>query len=158
MKLINEKSVYFKRTLHNFRIQLLLYQQLFSPSTQRTAMRNNFLLVGSNLTLAYFEEKSLWILPQIYAKDFVGSFIHNYFRFFDDVFHKWLIQINTQDLYRIINELDSDFRFILEELKTNINFHDINLAIINKLHFDIYHKPTILVLGKLKNLNKKLQD
>ena len=107
MKLINEKSVYFKRTLHNFRIQLLLYQQLFSPSTQRTAMRNNFLLVGSNLTLAYFEEKSLWILPQIYA---------------------------------------------------NINFHDINLAIINKLHFDIYHKPTILVLGKLKNLNKKLQD
>ena len=158
MKLINEKSVYFKRTLHNFRIQLLLYQQLFSPSNQQTAMRTNLVLVGSNLTLAYFEEKRLWILPQIYVKDFVGSFIHNYFRFFDDVFHKWPIQINTQDLYRIINELDSDFRFIFEELKTNINFLNINLAIINKLHFDIYHKPTILILDKLKILNKKMQD
>ena len=44
-----------------------------------------FAVVGSNLTVAYFEEKMFAILPQIYPKDF---FIRNYFRFLVDVFHK----------------------------------------------------------------------
>ena len=30
-----------------------------------------FAVVGSNLTVAYFEEKMFAILPQIYPKDFV---------------------------------------------------------------------------------------
>ena len=42
-----------------------------------------------------------------------------------------------------MNELDPDFQFIFEELTKNKNFLDINLNIINnKLHFDVYHKPT----------------
>ena len=42
-----------------------------------------------------------------------------------------------------MNELDSDLQFTFEELNKNINFLDINLKIINdKLHFDVYHKPT----------------
>ena len=100
-----------------------------------------FAAVGSNQTVAYFEEKMFAILPQIHPKDFVDFFIHNYFRFLD-IFHKWLIQFNIQDFYKIMNELDPDLQLIFEELTKNINFLDINLKMINsKLHFDVYHKP-----------------
>ena len=115
----------------------------FYHQIKGTAMGTIFAVVGSNLTVAYFEEKMFAILPQIYPKDFVDFFIRNYFRFLDDVFHKWLIQFNIQDFYKIMNELDPDLQFIFEELTKNINFLDINLKIINnKLHFDVYHKPT----------------
>ena len=59
------------------------------------------------------------ILPHIYPKDFVDFFICNYFRFLDDVFHKWLIQFNIQGFYKITNELDPDLQFIFEELTKN---------------------------------------
>ena len=57
---------------------------------KETGMGNIFTVVGSNLTIAYFEEKMFAVLPQIYLKDFADCFICNYFRFLD-VFHKWLI-------------------------------------------------------------------
>ena len=101
-----------------------------------------FAVVGSNLMAAIFEEKIFAILPQIYPKDFADFIIRNYFRYLDDVFHKWLIQFNIQDFYKIMNELDPDLQFIFEELTKNINFLDINLKINNKLHFNVYHKPT----------------
>ena len=82
------------------------------------------------------------ILPEIYAKDFVEFFIRNYFRFLDVIFHKWLIQFYIQHFYKIINELDPDLQFIFEKLTKNINFLDMNLKTNNKLHFDVYHKPT----------------
>ena len=101
-------------------------------------METIFVVVGSNLTVAYFEEKMFAILPQIYPKDFVDFFIRNYFRFPDDVLHKWLIRFNFQDFYKIMNELDPNFNFIFEELTKNINFLGINLKIINnKLHFHV---------------------
>ena len=34
-------------------------------------MGTNFVIVGNNLTLDYFEEKMFAILPKIYPKDFV---------------------------------------------------------------------------------------
>ena len=58
-------------------------------------------------------------------------------------FHKWLIQFNIQDFFKIVNELDPDLKLIFEELTQKINFLDINLKIINNtLHFDVYHKST----------------
>ena len=149
-KLINEiallrrftKSICFRRTFNNFRIRLLLYHQLYHQ-IKGSAMGTIFAVVGSNLTVAYSEEKMFAILPQIYPKDFVDFFIRNYFRFLDDVFHKWLIQdlfkmaIQT-NFYKIMNELDLDLQFIFEELTRNTNFLDVNLKIINnKLYFDI---------------------
>ena len=62
-------------------------------------MGNIFAVVGRNLTVAYFEGKMFAILSQIYPKDFVDFFVRNYFRFLDDVFHKWLIQFNIQDFF-----------------------------------------------------------
>ena len=53
-----------------------------------TAMGTIFAIVGSNITVAYFEEKMFAILPHIYPKDFADFFICNYFRFLDDVVHK----------------------------------------------------------------------
>ena len=40
-----------------------------------------FAVVGSNLTVVYFEEKMFAILPQIYPKDFVDFFISTIFDF-----------------------------------------------------------------------------
>ena len=37
-----------------------------------------------------------------------------------------------------MKQLDTDLQFIFEELTKNINFLILN----NKLHFDVYHKPT----------------
>ena len=102
-----------------------------------------FAVVGSNLTIAYFEVKMFALLPQIYPGDFVDYFVHNYFRFLDDIFHTWLINFDIEPFYKLINELDPDLKFIFEKATTDINFLDINIKIVdNQLHFDIYHKPT----------------
>ena len=72
------------------------------------AMGIIFVVVGSNLTVVYSEEKMFAILPQIYPKDF--------FRFLDDVFQKWLIQFDIQDFYKTMNELNPDLHFIFEDI------------------------------------------
>ena len=59
----------------------------FYHQIKGTAIGTIFAVVGSNLTVAYFEEKMFAILPQIYPKDFVDFFICN---------------------YKIMNELDPD--------------------------------------------------
>ena len=53
-------------------------------------MGTKFSVVVSNLVLAYEEIEMLALLPQLYPQDFVNIFIRHYFRFLDDVFHKWL--------------------------------------------------------------------
>ena len=47
----------------------------FYHQIKGTAMGTIFAVVGSNLTVAYFEEKMFSILPQIYPKYFVDFFI-----------------------------------------------------------------------------------
>ena len=106
-----------------------------------TAMGTFFAVVGSNITVVYFQEKMFTILSQIYPKEFVDFFICNFFRLLGDTFYKWLLQFNIQDLYKIMDEFDPDLQFTFKERTTNINFLDIIFKIINyKLHFDVYNK------------------
>ena len=98
-------------------------------------MGTAFLVVRANLTVASFEEKMF--LPQIFPREFVDFFIRNQFPCLDD-FHKWSIQFNIQDFYKIKIEIDADLQFIFEELAININLKTIN----SKLHFDVYREPT----------------
>ena len=115
----------------------------FFHQIKGTAMGTNFAVLGSNLTVAYFEVKMFALLPQIYPKDFVDYFVLNYFRFLDDIFHTWLINFDIELFYKLINELDPDLTFIFEKLTTDVDFLGINIKIVgNQLHFDIYHKPT----------------
>ena len=58
----------------------------FCHQINGTAVGTIFAVVGSNLTVVYFEEKMFALLPQIYPKDFVDFFLRNYFQFLDDVF------------------------------------------------------------------------
>ena len=107
-----------------------------------------FAVVGSNLTVAYSEVKMFALLPQIYPRDFVDCFVRNYFRFCDDIFHTWLINFDIEPFYILINELDSNLKFIFEKLTIDINYLGVNIKIIdNKLHFDIYHlnQPILLI-------------
>ena len=53
-----------------------------------------FAVVGSNITVVYFQEKMFTILSQIYPKEFVDFFICNFFRLLGDAFYKWLLQFN----------------------------------------------------------------
>ena len=55
-----------------------------------------FAVVGSNLTVTYFEVKMFALLPQIYPRDFVDYFVRNYFRFLDDIFRTWLINFDIE--------------------------------------------------------------
>ena len=45
-------------------------------------------------------------------------------------------------IHKLINALDSNLKFIFEELASYINHLDINTKVADShLHFDIYHKP-----------------
>lgn len=106
-------------------------------------MGTPFAVVGSNLVVGYLEIKMFSFLPQIYPKDFVDYFIRNYFRFLDDIFHKWLSHFDIEPFIRVINELDEDLKFIMDEHTSQINFLDVMINIENnQLKFDIYYKPT----------------
>ena len=66
-------------------------------------MRTKFPVVGSTLVVAYEEVKMFALLPQLCPQDFVDFFIRNYFRFLDDVFHKWLDNFDIEPFYSMIN-------------------------------------------------------
>ena len=100
-------------------------------------------VVGSNLVVAYKEIKLFALLRQINSQDFVDFLLRNYFRFLDDIFHKWLENIDIKQFYDLINSLDEDLKFILENPSRTLNFLDIHLKIVNNtLVFDIYYKST----------------
>ena len=83
------------------------------------------------------------ILPLLYPQDFVDFIMRNYFRFLDDIIHQWLKAFDIQSLYELINSLDPDLKFTMDEISTTANFLDITItAKEEKLIFDIYHKPT----------------
>ena len=106
-------------------------------------MWTKFAVVGSNLVVAYEEIKILELVPQLYPQDFVDFFIHNYFRFLDEVFHKWLENFDLQHFYNKINNLDLDLQFIFENPSKSLNFLDINIRIVEKnMVFSICYKPT----------------
>ena len=98
----------------------------FCHQIKGMAMGTIFAVVGSNLTVAYFEVKMFALLPQIYPRDFADYFVCNYFRFLDDIFYTWLINFDIEPLYKLISELDPGLKFIFEKLTTDINFLDIN--------------------------------
>ena len=106
-------------------------------------MGTKFAVVGSNLVVAYKEIKLFALLPQVYPQDFVDFLLRNYFRFLDDIFHKWLENFDIKKFYDLINSLDEDLKFIFENPSRTLNFLDIQLKIVNNtLVFDIYYKPT----------------
>ena len=77
-------------------------------------MGTKFAVVGSNLVAAYKEIKLFALLPQVYPQDFVDFLLRNYFRFLDDIFHKWLENFDIKQFYDLINSLDEDLKFIFE--------------------------------------------
>ena len=126
-----------------FKFNYFYINKNFFHQIKGTAMGTIFAIVGSNLTVAYFEVKMFALLPQIYPRDFVDYFVRNYFRFLDDIFHTWLINFDIEPFSKLINERDPDLKFVFEKLTTDINFLDKNIKIVdNQLHFDIYHSPT----------------
>ena len=112
---------------------------IYIHQIKRTAMRTKFAVVGNNLVVAYEKVKMFPLLPQLYPQDFVGFFTRNYFRFLDDVFHKWLDNFDIEPFYSMTNNLDSDLQFIFENPSKSLNFFDINTRIVeNNLVFDIH--------------------
>ena len=108
-----------------------------------TAMGAKFAVVGSNLVVTNEEVKMLPLVPQLYPQDFVDFVIRNYFRFLDQVFHKWLDNFDIEPFYSMINNLDTNLKFIFENPSKSLNFLDINIRIVeNNLVFDIHYKRT----------------
>ena len=100
-------------------------------------------VIGSNLVIAYLEVKMFTRLPDIYPLYFVDYFTRSYFRLLDDVFHKWLEQFNIEDFGKILNDLDPDLTFLLDQIATSVHYLDVQVSIEdNELKFDMYYKPT----------------
>ena len=106
-------------------------------------MGTKFAVVGSNLVVAYKEVKMFALLPQLYPQGFVDFIMHNYFRFLEDVFHKSLDNFDIKPFYSIINNLDTDLKFITENTSKSLDLRNINIWIVkNNLVFDIHYKLT----------------
>ena len=71
-------------------------------------MGTKFAVMGSNLVEGYKEITLYALLPQIYPQDFVGFLLRNYFRFLEDIFHKWLENFYIRKFYNSIRSLDED--------------------------------------------------
>ena len=89
-------------------------------------------VVGSNLVVAFLEVRLFVRLPDLFPNDFVDFFIRNYFRFLDDLFHKWLSRFNIDEFSTILNNLDPDMQFILEQISNNVHYLDVHATIVNK--------------------------
>ena len=120
------------------------FDKQYRHQIKGTAMGTTFAVVGSNLVLGFLEVKMFVKLPELYPRDFVDIFIRNYFRFLDDLFHKWLAMFNIQPFREILNGMDTDLKFIMDNMSEENNFLDVQMVIDeeNNLQLDIYYKPT----------------
>ena len=101
------------------------------------------MVVGSNLVVAYLETRMFERLPEIFPQDFVDFFIRNYFRFIDDVIHKWLLGFDIEKFGEILNSLDEDLTWELEQIAKRVHYLDVYTRITTEgIVFDIYYKPT----------------
>ena len=108
-----------------------------------TATGTTFAVVGANLVVAYKEVHLFQLIPEIYPREYVEWFISNYFRFLDDVCHKWLMNFDLEEFAKAINEMDKDLKFIMDAIMAESHYLDVKMKIIdNEVQFDIYHKPT----------------
>ena len=116
---------------------------IFWHQLKGTAMGTPAAVVGANLVVAFLEIKMFQIMPQLYPKDFVDFIIRSYFRFLDDIIHQWLDHFDIHELYELINSLDSDITFEMNEIATSADFLDITIKTEeDRLLFNVYHKPT----------------
>ena len=119
------------------------FDRHFYHQIKGTATGTNFAVVGANLVVAFKEVHLFQLLPEIYPQDFVDFVIRNYFRFLDDICHKWLKHFDIEDFKKIINEMDPLLKFLMDEIKDQTSFLDVKIIVHNnELQFDIYHKPT----------------
>ena len=121
----------------------VFFDDQFYHQIKGTATGSTFSVVGANLVVAFKEVILFRRLPDLYPADFVHWFIRNYFRFLDDVFHKWLRHFDIKAFSEAINELDPDLKFIMDEIMRRSHYLDVLMKIEKgSLMLDIYHKPT----------------
>ena len=121
-----------------FQINRIFYRQCIG-----TAMGTPAAVVGSNLVVAYLEIRMFRLLPQLYPTDFVDFVIRSYFRFLDDLIHKWLTYFNIDEMYALLNSLDSNLKFILSGMSRSEPYLDIQISVKDdNVVFDMYYKPT----------------
>ena len=107
------------------------------------AMGAPAMVVGSNLVVAYLEIRMFERLPEVFPQDFVDFFIRNYFRFIDDVIHKWLSSFDINVFGQILNNLDDDLMWELEQIAQRVHYLDVYTSITDEgIIFDIYYKLT----------------
>ena len=101
-------------------------------------------VVGANLVVGYLEVKLFRLLPQIYPRDFVDFIIRSFFRFLDDLIHEWLKDLDMQPLYHLLNSLDPDIKYVLDNFMLYFsNYLDLKIKTVgDRLVFDIYVKLT----------------
>ena len=90
-------------------------------------MGTKFAVVGSNLVLVY--KKNILCTFTTSIPTFAGFLLQNYFRFSEDVFHKW-----HENFEILTNTLHEDLKLIFENRSRTLNFLDIQLKSVNKAY------------------------
>ena len=119
------------------------YDKDFYHQIKGTATGTTFAVVGANLVVAYKEVQLFVLLPELFPRDFVEWFISNYFRFLDDICHKWLKRFDLDVFATALNGMDVDLQFIMDMIRDETHYLDVNMyKEKGVLYFDIYYKPT----------------
>ena len=99
----------------------------------------------ATLTMAFLEETKLYPKIQNALGERAEKYTReNWFRFLDDCFIIWDIQLGTiEQLTDILNNMDPSINFTVEYNKKEIPFLDISVYSENgKIQTDMYHKET----------------
>ena len=87
-----------------------------------TAMGTNVAVIYAILVMAYLERKLYTRVNEMYPADYAEYIIKNWRRFIDDCFLIWNNQYNLGEFFDMLNNLDDNIKFTMENILINFNF------------------------------------
>ena len=87
--------------------------------------------------------------PLLYSFDIAKICIRRYLRFFDDLNYKWTQKFDTKTLRNLLNILDFNIQFIVENLSRNVNIFHFNCRLKGMIRRNIEHFLRKLMYEKL---------
>ena len=128
LKLILENNIFY-------------FNGRFFRQLRGTAMGTKVAPVYATLTLGYLERS---LCNSLQYPVLSTMFMNNYFRYLDDILIIYDEHLtDTNSLSKLLNNLNSDFRFTLESSGLTVNFLDVKIITENGyLKTDIFYKST----------------
>ena len=108
------------------------------------AMGTNVAVIYAILVMAYLERKLYTRVNEMYRADYAEYIIKNWRRFIDDCFLIWNNQYNLGEFFDMLNNLDDNIKFTMENHTDKLPFLDIMVmkSEDGTISTDIFYKTT----------------